>query len=165
MTIVARGYSPDVVSTLDKNHRLGNLFIFPLKIEGTDEVFDLFKNHDHIYNLENIQNLRSVTASEFDYKFEIDLDQKRSLITGFDAQKRKVHVCLPLRWAPVLGIIKDRVDLGLKLCREVSSSGHASNISNQKFYSRKSLNASKQVSISLQKSLENLSCIVLQEKT
>ena len=165
LTIIARGYSPDVVLTLDKNHKLGNLFVFPLKVEGGEDIFDVFEKYDHMYNLENIQNLRFAKSDHFDCIYEISLEAKSSLITGFDSSKRRAQVTIPKRLQPVSGIIKDRIELGLKLAKELSKSGSCTQRCSHKIYSRQSLMVSKEVTLTLKKSLENLSCIVLQEKT
>ena len=165
LTIIARGYSPDVVLTFAKNHKLGKLFVFPLQIEGGEDIFDVFEKYDHMYNLENIQNLRIVSSDNFDFTYEISLEAKSSLITGFDSSKRKAQITIPKRLQPVSGILKDRIELGLKLAKELSKSGCCHHLSSHKVYSRQSLMVSKEVTSSLKKSLENLSCIVLQEKT
>lgn len=163
LAIFARGFSPDVVSTLNQNYKLGYLYVFPIKMDLKEEVFERVKNHKNFYDIENYHLIRSLKTSDFDFDSSVDLNIGSVSIEGLESIKRNVHVTLPYHFSSVEGIVKDRLDYGRRVSIEAAASGHARvDSSHTESYSLKSVIQAKKSYDSLIKSISNLGCLVLQ---
>lgn len=165
LVIIARGYLPDVVATLHKNYTLGHLHVFPFVIHGEESVMDDFRKLDHFYDVHNIMLVRSLKAADFTFDRTFYFKQQGLEITGINSTRRKVFMTLPPYFKNLLGLINDRIMLGLKICRDTASTGVAfCDHKNLGHFSRISAENSTRVYRSLLSNIKNLNCAVLQEQ-
>ena len=167
LVIIARGFAPDVVSTLFKNYRAGNMFVYPLVLQGGPDIFEKLDNIKNFYNIHNILSIRTLSVNDFDFDKDF-LFRKNSIdISGVDSIERICYITFPIFLKNVSGILEDRINLGLRIAREAAMSGKYSNIDNLgnlSIYSRHATKTARRVYKSLVQNINNLKCMVLQEE-
>ena len=165
LVIIARGYLPDVVATLHKNYILGNLHVFPFVIHGENDVLDDFRKIDHFYDVHNIMAIRSLKASDFTFDRTFYFKQHGLEVTGINSTRRRVFMTLPSYFKSLLGLLDDRISMGIKLCKDTARSGIADCDHNDLgHFSRLSAENSIRIYKSLLSNIKNLDCAVLQEQ-
>ena len=163
IAILARGFLPDVVSTLSYNHNKGVMNVFPIKVVGDENVFKETKDFKFFFDSDNYQSIRSVSTLDLDFDYSISLSSRTIGITGMGNSRRKVYVTIPYHLKTLSGIINDRLTIGIKMAQEVCRYGIANTEQND-IVSIKSIKCSKSCKDSVLESLKNLGSLVLQEE-
>lgn len=163
LVIFARGYAPDVLSTLDSNFNKGSLFVFPIKVFPKEEAFEKVLSHEKYFNIENIDTLRSLSVDDFNCVYNISFLTGLVAIEGIESTERKAHVTLPERYRSMKGLIQDRVDIGKRIALETARTGIGRVDNSAGTFSKMSILQSKLSCESLRNSLERIGVFVLQE--
>ncbi len=163
LVMITRGYSPDVVTTLSKNYRMSNLFIFPFVLIGDEKVFEKLENIENFYNIQNISLTKQLSSSDFEFNRNFYFSNNSLEITGLDSVGRRAYVTLPSHYKNVMGILNDRSKLGMRLAKEVARSGITTCDHLDASYSIHAAKISKKVYRSISTSINELKCAVLQE--
>ena len=163
LALITRGYSPDVVSTLSHNYKMSNLYVYPFQVFGDENVFSGIKEISSFFDLENIKTLNETSSDSLEYDKEVHMRNNSLEIVGGGSIRKKVYVTFPSHYKNVLGVLSDRVLIGLKHAKEISKSGNSTMKCNSNIISNLAFHQANMGLASLRKSLKNLGCTVLQE--
>lgn len=162
--IFARGFSPEVSHTLSENHASRRLYVFPIVLKGDIEYFERFANHQGFFNVENHLLMRTLSSDSFDFCHNVSLGQNKVAISGISSSEREISVSVPVHFKSVLGVLQDRINYSMIHTKESGFSGSFLLSNNLGVFSSKCFRVAKRSAQSLEKNLNNTSCLVLQEK-
>lgn len=162
IAIFARGYGPEVALTLSENHTKGRMHVFPL-VMREEKDWSRVENQENYYGLENIHAFKTISTETFDYNHDIVLKNTSVEVSGIDSTSRRASIVMPNHYKSLMGLLEDRIRLGMKLSKEAALSGCIRDKEGN-VYTHKAWKVSQKVSQSVEKSISSLGCLVLQEK-
>ena len=125
--MISTGWSPDIVSTLNKNYELGKLKVIPAVIENIDseqlENFCVDNNFD-IFTPKINSDIRKLDINQLTTFSDVILE-KNSITISSDSGEYSTEIRIPYSLKSVSGFIKDKVLLSYHMVSELSKSGVA----------------------------------------
>ena len=125
--MISSGWSPDIVSTLDKNYELGNLNIVPAVIKNIDseqlENFCLENSFD-IFTPRVNSDIRSLKVSDLKYCSDVIFGNNTVMIST-EKGVYSTEVKIPARFSKVGNFIKDKILLSYYMASSAAKLGVA----------------------------------------
>ena len=164
--LIARGYSPDVASTLMKNYTKKNMFVFPFVLGGDKKAYrELRESEIYVIDRDSYLTLRTLTIEDISKNSnDVFLDDYMIRIGGVESTSRNVTVVVPHAHKKNIGLIYDRIVIAMRCARESCRTGTCIDTSTGKRVSVKSAINAEKTSRSIKKMLENLGCIILHQR-
>ena len=163
LCIFSRGFSPEVSHTLSENHKRGSLYVFPFRVVGGEDAFSIFENLPGFFSLENILSLRTASAGDFDFIYNVNIKNSSTSIEGLEGTSRRAQITLPSRLGNLSGLIEDRILYGKKRVTQTAFSGIGwTEGRKRECFSLDSIEQSRKTLESLKRSLEGIGAFVLQ---
>lgn len=165
-TIMARGYSGDVSTTLHENYIQSKLFAVPVvyRIGSSEDVSILGSELGiNIFSPMTDNGIRTIKIADQKQFEKILFDDQTITIIDGSGTESQIEVMIPKAYDKVSGIIQDRVRFGKLLAESCMISGVATaSIEGNRFMtSAICLMQAKKTYFSLLKNIKDLRCVVI----
>ena len=164
--MISRGFAPDVVSTLQKNYKNKNMFVFPFVASGDEDLYTSFRDAGlFVVDRDSYLSLRTLSIDDLNSgENDIFLDDYMIRLGGVKSTSRNITISVPSIFKDSIRLIHDRIVIAVRCAKETCRTGTCIDTKTGKKVSIKSARNAKNVTRATRKILKNLGCLVLQQE-
>ena len=162
--IIARKFSPDVVSTLNQNYKSKKLNVVPFETDQMPYIKEaLSSDNVVVIDSENSIEINSLSSDDLLESKTVVFDKLGVNFVGTKSIDRHVTVEIPKHFHKLAGLIEDRIKSGLCFCQDIAKYGVALDEENTPVFGLKQYREALRSVRTFNNFFENLGCVVIVE--